>query len=215
MRGMNLEGQRFDRLFVVSYSHSNNGKFWNCVCDCGSMTVVSTSHLRAYQNAISCGCLNREIAAMLGKKNGPRMKKHGLSKTKLKTCYDNMYKRCYVDTANRYERYGGRGISMCEDWLNSRISFYQWALSSGYKEGMSIERIDIDGDYCPENCKWISLFEQQSNTSRNIFFNWRGKKRHLAEICRLEKVSYVMVYKRIARGWSIDESVSVESGGVR
>lgn len=215
MKGMNLEGQVFGRLTVESYSHSNNGKFWVCQCECGNKAVVSTSHLRAQGEKQGCGCMAKEAAAKTGKKYGPERKIHGMNKTKLKTCYDNMIKRCYTKTAHRYERYGGRGIKVCDEWRNSRARFYQWAITSGYRDGLSIERDDVDGDYCPENCRWVPVEQQQANTSRNIFFEIDGEKLHLAEICRRRNVKYSIVFKRIKRGWPIIEALNMDLGRVK
>lgn len=191
MRGMNLTGQKFGRLLVREYSHSNNGKFW--ICDC------------------SCGCLNREMASRLGKKEGPKRRVHGLNGTPLKDCYSNMISRCYDEKNNRYDRYGGRGISVCDEWRENRREFYRWAVDSGFKKGLTIERRDIDGDYSPDNCTWVTHKAQQSNTSRSLFFHINGEKLHLAEICRRENVSYMMVYKRIKKGWDIRDALDAPS----
>lgn len=207
MRGMDLTGMVFGRLYVSSHSHSANGNFWNCRCECGNQCVVSTSHLRASKGRISCGCLNREIASALGLVHGPMRRIHGLSNTSLKDCYRNMIDRCYSRDNKRFSRYGGRGIRVCDEWRSSRRAFYDWAVNNGWSEGLSIERKNLDGDYSPENCIWISMAEQQGNTSRNLFFEWRGKKSYLAEICREEGVSYMMVYKRIKKGMGIAEAI--------
>ena len=109
---------------------------------------------------------------------------HGLSKTKLYRIWSNMKSRCYCKTATRYERYGGRGITVCEEWKNNFLTFYEWAIVSGYKDGLSIERIDIDLGYTPQNCKWILRSEQSKNTCRTHLVSHNGKTQCVEDWCK-------------------------------
>lgn len=211
IRGKNLIGKRFGRLTVIGHSHSDNGNFWLCSCSCGGSTVKSTSHLNSQGDRNGCGCMKLEQAPINAKAGASRRVIHGMSGTKLKTCYDNMYKRCYVPSTRRYERYGGRGITICAEWLESRKAFYGWAVENGYEEGKSIERVDVDLGYSPENCKWIEVKDQQLNTSRSVHFDWCGEKLTLGQICRKVGIaSYQKAYKRIRRGWDLHDAVTKE-----
>lgn len=102
--------------------------------------------------------------------------KHGLSKEKLYGVWSGMISRCYHKNCNQYKNYGGRGIKVCEEWANNFLYFYEWALTNGYKAGLSIDRIDVDKDYSPDNCRWINMSEQQLNRRDTIWIVFRGQK---------------------------------------
>ena len=108
-------------------------------------------------------------------------KSHGYSKTRLYRTWCNMKGRCYRKSMKRYERYGGRGIVVCDEWKNSFETFMEWALRNGYTEELTLDRIDNDGNYCPDNCRWISNKEQQSNKSVNHLITYKGKTRTITQ----------------------------------
>lgn len=157
-----LTGQRFGRLVALRYDHTNknNNAVWECQCDCGQKRLVMTASLKS-GNTMSCGCLHSEIAS-------ERRSTHGKSGTRLHTVWKGMNQRCSNPNHKGYKYYGGRGISVCEVWKNSFEAFYEWALLNGYnpcaKRGeCTLDRIDVSGDYCPENCRWTTNAEQQRN----------------------------------------------------
>lgn len=152
---MNLIGQRYGRLVVLERDFSKRTTAWKCLCDCGNITVVTTKHLRSKgYSTKSCGCLNRE--------GNPT---HRQSRTRLYNIYYCMKKRCYKSDDEHFKYWGARGIKICEEWLgkNGFSNFYNWAISHGYADNLSIDRIDVDGDYCPENCRWATPYEQVHN----------------------------------------------------
>ena len=156
-----MRGSRFGRLVVVSEAgNSKNGsKMWNCRCDCGRVKTVRGTHLR--QGSIrSCGCLNREIVV-------GRTKTHGGTGSRLYRIWKNMKTRCYNHNCKYYKNYGGRGISICEDWLLDFARFSEWAMANGYADTLSIDRIDVNGNYEPTNCRWATNKEQQNNRTNS------------------------------------------------
>lgn len=126
---------------------------------------------------------------------------------KLRICWRNMNKRCYEETDIQYPNYGGRGIKVCDEWHNSLKVFVDWALNSGYSDNLTIERIDVNGNYCPENCTWIPKEQQSRNTRKSRIFEWKGQFLTVAEIARMENISQYTLYCRLNKGISIKDSV--------
>ena len=176
-----LTGQRFGRLTVVSNAGyrkypSTSASVWNCKCDCGKEKVILGDSLRSGKT-VSCGCYNVENAKI-------KSTTHGKSKTRLYSIFHKMKERCFNKTCNEYKYYGRRGITICEQWLSDFKNFYNWATQNGYKEDLTIERKDVDGNYCPENCIWIPLAKQAQNTTRTHWVTYKGEKMCMAQLCR-------------------------------
>ena len=166
-----LTGRKFGLLTVVKFlqpdERFHNGKLksdrtWECVCECGSKINVSAWALKN-GNTKSCGCYRK---AKL--KENQRKATHGKTNTLLYRTWDGIKKRCYNKNANNYENYGGRGIKMCDEWKSDFQAFYIWAMNNGYKKELTIDRIDVNGNYCPENCRWVDIFQQASNKRKSI-----------------------------------------------
>lgn len=203
MRQADIIGHRFGRLVVTGLSHSDNGRIWLCSCDCGAVHTARTGHLRA--GAVqSCGCLVVETAAATGRASGHLRRTHGMSRSRLDTTFDNMIKRCYRPNASRFERYGGRGIQICDAWLKDRSEFFRWALANGYAENLSIERIDANGHYSPSNCRWATGKEQANNTSRSRLLSWAGETLTVAQWAERLGVPGKAMQHRVNRGWAAE-----------
>lgn len=170
-RFIDLTGQRFGRLVVLERAEDDKNKNprWRCRCDCGNETVVLGHHLRT-GNTRSCGCFFHEKQSKLMKQlcvergiKPPGCVTHNSSKTRLYNIWCGMKKRCYNSASSVYEYYGGRGITVCDEWLHSFEAFRDWALTHGYAENLTIDRIDNDKGYSPDNCRWLTLADQQRN----------------------------------------------------
>lgn len=166
----NLSGQKFGRLTAIEqHGYTDKNKYgtryaiWYCKCDCGNYCEMSSDQLTRSRSNHSCGCLAKEHLAYMSKKNTT----HGMTGSRLIGCYKAMMSRCYRQKDIHYHAYGERGISVCDEWRNNSKAFVDWALSHGYREDLTLERIDVNGNYEPSNCTWIPMKEQYKNKQSN------------------------------------------------
>lgn len=203
---IDLTGQRFGRLTVVERAGASKNReaLWKCRCDCGNMVVVRSRSLRRGSTA-SCGCLGRETLL----ENIHRSKTHGHSKDRLYRTWTNMRQRCNNPKAQFYAKYGGRGIKVCVEWDHDFLAFYDWAMAHGYQENLTIDRIDNDKGYSPENCRWVTQKQQNDNRSNSLRFTIGEEEKTLSEWCRHYKISKKNVWDRLQRGWTIEEALEI------
>ena len=167
---------------------------WKCRCDCGKETVVAMGHLRSGHTK-SCGCVLRESASR-------RQKTHGLTRTRLYSIWSNIKCRCENPKSPNYERYGGRGITICEEWGRNFEPFKEWAFANGYKDDLTIERKDNNAGYTPENCRWATAKEQGNNKRNNHIIEINGELKTMAQWCERYGKTYDLVKQRINKlGW--------------
>ena len=144
---------------------------------------------------------------------------HGMSDSKIYSCWCEMKKRCYNKNNKRYNNYGGRGIKVCSEWKDSFESFYRWAMENGYEDSLSIDRIDVNGDYCPSNCRWATSVEQTRNTTRNHYVTAFGETKTIVEWSETFGISQGVIKDRLNKlHWSPEEAVShkvLKIGGKR
>ena len=216
MKALDLTNQRFGRLTAIelygSIRDKNNvpHRYWLCKCDCGETVKVRTHDLN--RGAIkSCGCLHSDLLA-------ERNKTHNMSKTNLYNIWSNMKERCFNKNHPRYKDYGGRGITVCPEWLNFE-NFKEWAFNNGFvdiKVGkrslLSIDRIDNDGDYEPSNCRWGDKYIQANNKRSVKKYTYKGRTQSLKQWARETGIVYGTLYSRVNRlGWSIEEALTISS----
>jgi hypothetical protein len=154
---IDLSGEVFGKLTVLKKVGVDKYKIsqWECLCDCGNITVASISNLRN-GNTTSCGCYGRE-------RKREANKTHGKSNTRVHRIWKAMHTRCYNPNFKFYHHYGGRGITICDEWLHNFQAFYDWAMVNGYKDDLTIDRIDSNKGYSPHNCRWVTMAEQNKN----------------------------------------------------
>lgn len=202
VRSPSLVGQRFGRLTVVSKADAigTSSMRWNCVCDCGNKTVVYGHYLKSGHTR-SCGCLANESIA-------ERSTTHGHANSRLYRIWHGMKARCYRESEPGYSRYGGRGIKICEEWLSDFQKFYDWAMSHGYSDDLSIDRIDNNGNYCPENCRWVSMEVQNNNRSSNRTITANGETHTVAEWSKITGINETTLAGRLDKGWSEEKTIN-------
>ena len=178
---IDVSGQKFGRLLVLEYVGNNEKRFamFRCKCDCGNEVIVKGRNLRTgHTQSCGCYCKDRSREAVAQYKTT-----HGQSGSRLYIIWQSMKKRCYYRKNKSYDDYGGRGITVCDEWLHSYQSFRNWALENGYDDSAkygdcTIDRIDVNGNYSPSNCRWVNLKVQANNRRK------RRTKQELAEYAR-------------------------------
>lgn len=196
-----LTNMRFGRLRVIERTtNSPCGTVrWLCECDCGAITKPSGQSLKSGITK-SCGCMHKEIIAR-------NSTKHGDSKTRLYKLWTGLISRCYNKQNASYLRYGGRNIAVCDEWLYDYLAFRTWAVKHGYRNNLTIDRINNDGNYSPDNCRWANHVTQNNNTNRNRRLTYDGRTQTLAQWAAEYGVPYNRLYTRIYRGWDIERAL--------
>lgn len=196
-----LTGQRFGRLTVIERTE-NKGKYvmWRCRCDCGKEITTRGYNLTS-GGSQSCGCYNKE-------RSSAYHTKHGESGTRLHLEWRKMKHRCSNSNNDRWEDYGGRGITVCPEWQNSYEAFRDWSLANGYRADLTIDRIDVNGNYEPSNCRWITNQKQQNNRRDNHYITYKGETHTITEWARLYNIGENAFVHRISRGWDIERALT-------
>lgn len=197
---LDLSGQKFGLLVVIKFvGRKNNHSYFLCKCECGNETEVTSNNLRR-NHTTSCGCLNEKLFRAAGIK-------HGLTNHPLYDSWIGMRNRCYYTKHNRFEHYGGKGIKVCDEWRNDFQAFYEWSIANGWEEGLSIDRKKNHLDYCPDNCKFSTVPEQNRNRTSNVSLTIDGVTKILIEWAEDAGVNYGTLRKRLQLGWPPKEVV--------
>ena len=201
-RKIDLTGRQFGRLIVLrdtGLKDKYGMSIWLCECNCGNKVKVSTKHLG--KSTKSCGCLRKDTNILLNTK-------HGKSNTRLWKTWYEMKNRCNNKDDSNFYNYGGRGIKVCDDWNNNFEHFYDWALKHGYSDALTIDRINNNGNYEPNNCRWISRAEQNNNKRNNHLLTYNGKTQNIKKWSEELGLKWSTIYSRLHQGWSIERTLS-------
>ena len=171
-------------------------KMWNCVCRCGTERDVRDAELRRH-GSLSCGCYNVEVSTT-----------HHKTGTRLYEIWHGMKQRCNNPDNKDAHNYCGRGIRVCDEWNNDFVAFETWALNNGYADNLSLDRIDVNGDYCPTNCRWATQSQQARNTRFNHFLEFGGKRQTIADWADETGIDYYTLAKRIEVGWPVERALT-------
>lgn len=213
-RLVDLTGQRFGRLQVLCREGSNKYKkaTWRCKCDCGNEKVVIGSKLLIGETQ-SCGCYGYER-----RNEGSRKHQtiHGQKYTRLYDTWNNIKQRCNNPHHISYKYYGGKGIRVCDEWNNDFMTFYKWAFENGYnpqkdeirKNRLTIDRIDSDKDYCPENCRWATYKEQANNRTNTRFLTYNNETKTISDWAKIFNLNHNSIYRRLNYGWDIEKTLT-------
>lgn len=198
---IDITGNKYGMLTVIRRAENAPKGItrWECQCDCGNIVIVRGRNLK--NGAVkSCGCLK----SVANKKRS----RHNMTGTRLYQAWANIKQRCYHENNPWYKFYGARGIKMCDIWRESFEAFAEWALSNGYQDDLTIERINNDRGYEPNNCKWIGLGAQANNKRSNVKITYKNETHTLSEWCKIYGVEYYLVYNRIHKNrWDFERAI--------
>ena len=197
-------GEKIGRLTIIKIAGKDKfGRVvWQCKCDCGNIKNILGCHIKL-NHTISCGCYNREH-------NYGRVTHttHGKCYTRIYKIWRGIINRCENINIKSFERYGGRGIKMCEEWRNDFMTFYNWSMANGYRDDLTIDRINNNGNYEPSNCRWATLIEQANNKRCNLRYIVNGENLTLKQISQKYNVNYKELFARVKYlGWDIEKAV--------
>lgn len=193
---INMIGKKFGKLTVLEECEERNKHkqvVYKCKCDCGNTINVVGALLRN-GNVKSCGCLHSKGRIT-----------HGKSYTRLYHTFKSMKDRCYRTNYKYYQHYGGRGITICDEWLNDFMTFYNWAINNGYRNNLTINRIDNNGNYEPDNCEWVDMKTQSNNKSNCVYLTCNNKTQTVTQWADELRCNRSTIYMRHRKGWNDKE----------
>lgn len=189
-------GEKINHLTLIKDIGIKGGRHWGLFqCDCGNIKEIRIDHVQTGNNK-GCGCLN--------KKPTYGNYKYGICYTRIYQIWEHMKKRCFCKTDKAYKDYGGRGITICDEWLNPK-AFYDWSLENGYSDNLSIDRINVNGNYEPSNCRWADAKQQANNRRSNILITRDGRTQTLSQWCEELNIPYSRTLSRLKMGWKEEE----------
>lgn len=200
---IDISGMEFERCVALKHvSGGRCGAKYLFRCECGKQFVARSNDVRKGR-VKSCGCVNRREVK-------EKTTKHGFYKHPIYQAWSHIKQRCYNPNCKEYEHYGGRGITMCDDWLNNPVEFINWSFDNGWEKGLTIDRIDNDKGYYPDNCRWVSMEVQENNKSDNHYYLYNGESKTLSQIARENNVSRNSLYYRVnVKNMSIEKALEI------
>ena len=200
---IDIMGMRFGKAVVCEDAGRNKRKekLWICQCDCGNKFTATSYHLRSGHTK-SCGCLQREKSALVHTT-------HGKSHTRLWGIWIGMRSRCNLETHFNYALYGGRGIKVCDEWNDNFENFYKWAINNGYTDNLTLDRIDNDKGYSPDNCYWADNITQGNNRRNNHYITYNNETKTIGEWAKIYTMNHQMLSYRITHlGWDFEKAIN-------
>ena len=200
-----LTGGKFGRWTVLEKTGKKHNKIsYLCKCECGTVRVVTADTL-INGRSLSCGCFQKEVVSR-------RETTHGMTGKRIYNIYHNMKNRCYNPNDDRYKDYGGRGIRICDEWLGKHgfENFVEWSMVNGYAENLTIDRVNVNGNYEPSNCRWATNAEQSNNKRTCVYFTFFGITKNLKEWCNCIGENYKKMYGRYYRGYETFRKDDIE-----
>lgn len=205
----NLDEKKYGRLKVVGYAgRKKNKTWWWCKCDCGNL-VKKRSDSIISNHAKSCGCYQLEVMKKKGLIHGATS--FNSNRKKLYAVWNSIKQRCLNENNKAYKYYGGRGIAICKEWANDFALFEKWSMTNGYRQGLSIDRVDNNKGYSPQNCRWATIKTQLNNTRSNRILEYNGVKKTVAQWSREVNISNSIIVNRLNRGWSVKDALTKSS----
>lgn len=200
----NHKNEKYGRLKVIEFVKRENSKsYWKCKCDCGNEITLPITYLTTGDTK-SCGCLRKEMVAKLSKS------KSFVKNKRLYNIWIGMRRRCLNNKRNNYKYYGAKGIEICNEWKNNFNNFQNWALNNGYNDYLTIDRINIDNNYEPNNCRWVTKFDQNNNKNGNHKILYEGKEYNtMSSFCREYNINYDKFRQYIRKGYAVDQALNI------
>lgn len=198
---LDLTGKRYGRLVVIEFvgtlPNDKSISLWKCKCDCGNEKIIKTGSLQSGTTK-SCGCLRLD-----------KIRTHNKSNTRIYRIWQGIKRRCNNTNCNAYKIYGARGIKICDEWsnINGFDNFYNWSMDNGYSDALTIDRIDVNGNYEPDNCRWATMEEQGNNRRDTKKYVIDGESHTITEWSKISGISKVNIRWRIKSGWDIKKAV--------
>ncbi|MFC2577682.1 MAG: hypothetical protein ACFNQH_01330 [Veillonella parvula] len=201
-----LTGKQFNYLTVIGFSHKEKQGlctqyYWNCKCVCGKVIKVTRNSLMRGRK--SCGCMNN--VAHCGSSYHGGVVTHGDSKKRIYRIYRKILERCYFDKKSKYYK---NGIGVCDDWKNDYLKFREWSYNNGYTDELTIDRIDNEKGYSPDNCRWVTKKEQQNNKSNNVLITFNGETHTISQWADKLGWTYTTLANRHKRKWSVEDMLT-------
>lgn len=192
------KGDKFEKLTVLhEVEKKNNKRYFKCECECGNKKDIRLGNLTKGK-VKSCGCLLKD--------NGVRNKIHGQWNKAVYGVWRDMKQRCLNPKNQQYKNYGGRNITVCTEWLEAE-NFIKWAFSNGYQQDLSLDRKDVNGNYEPGNCRWVTMSVQQNNKRTNRIITYKGTTKNIKEWSKITGVNHETIRRRLKDGWDVEEAL--------
>lgn len=197
-----LTGKKFYYLLVLNKTRKDkNGHwYWKCKCDCGNIKEILGSHL-IQGNVKSCGCYNSKRASKFCKD------KTIIPNKRIMYIWQSIKQRCYNQKSISYKNYGAKGIKICDEWKNNPKLFYTWSIKNGYRDDLTIDRINSDKDYCPENCRWVDWKTQMRNTNRNVIITYKEETNCVKYFIDKYNLNKFAIYSRLRKKWNVKDAI--------